>query len=111
MTGSFAVICLMVANVCEREVAKMSFDEPSTQAPGNMSSTLSPTTSSSRWSPVDTVKLEIAVSLACLIGIFQVRVVPWVPVQQAPRLKTDQMSFHSIIMPQSSPKMRANAFF
>ncbi|KAK2573107.1 Solute carrier family 26 member 6 [Acropora cervicornis] len=70
--GSFAVICLMVANVCEREVAKMSFDDPSTPAPGNMSSTLSPTTSSSRWSPIDTVKLEIAVSLACLIGIFQI---------------------------------------
>ena len=70
------MICLMVANVCEREVAKMSFDDPSTPAPGNMSSTLSPTTSSSRWSPIDTVKLEIAVSLACLIGIFQVYVVP-----------------------------------
>lgn len=72
--GSFAVICLMVAHVCEREVAKMSFDDPTTPPPGNMSgsSAPSPTTSSSRWSPLDTVKLEIAVSLACLIGIFQI---------------------------------------
>jgi len=67
MTGSFAVICLMVASVCEREVAKMSFDS----SPPTNGST--PTTApSGLWSEVDAMKLKIAISLACLIGIIQV---------------------------------------
>lgn len=67
MTGSFAVICLMVASVCEREVAKMSFD-PSPATNGSV-----PTTApSGLWSEVDAMKLKIAISLACLIGIIQV---------------------------------------
>ena len=72
VTGSFAVICLMVAQVCEREVASMSFD--STPAPGNLtgSSPSPPSTSGSLWSPRDAAKLEIAISLSFLIGIIQV---------------------------------------
>ena len=72
VTGSFAVICLMVAQVCEREVASMSFD--STPAPGNHtgSSPSPPSTSGSLWSPRDAAKLEIAISLSFLIGIIQV---------------------------------------
>ena len=72
VTGSFAVICLMVAQVCEREVASMSF--ASTPAPGNHtgSSPSPPSTSGSLWSPRDAAKLEIAISLSFLIGIIQV---------------------------------------
>ena len=72
VTGSFAVICLMVAQVCEREVASMSFG--STPAPGNHtgSSPSPPSTSGSLWSPRDAAKLEIAISLSFLIGIIQV---------------------------------------
>ncbi|KAM7444005.1 hypothetical protein ABFA07_007374 [Porites harrisoni] len=70
--GSFAVICLMVAQVCEREVASMSFD--STPAPGNHTgSSPSPSsTGGSLWSPRDAAKLEIAISLSFLIGIIQI---------------------------------------
>ena len=66
------MICLMVAQVCEREVASMSFD--STPAPGNHtgSSPSPPSTSGSLWSPRDAAKLEIAISLSFLIGIIQV---------------------------------------
>ena len=66
------MICLMVAQVCEREVASMSFD--STPAPGNHtgSSPSPPSAGSSLWSPRDAAKLEIAISLSFLIGIIQV---------------------------------------
>ena len=75
MTGSFAVICLMVASVCEREVAKYSFETTPTPTPmnGSMTSAIPTTTASAAlWSPVDAMKLKIAISLACLIGIIQV---------------------------------------
>jgi len=72
--GSFAVICLMVASVCEREVAKMSFEPSPTPTPmnGTTSGSLPTTASSGLWSPVDAMKLKIAISLACLIGIIQI---------------------------------------
>ena len=71
VTGSFAVICLMVAQVCEREVGSLVL-EPS-PAPGNgSSSSLPPDTANGLWTPVDAIKLEIAVSLSMLVGIIQV---------------------------------------
>ena len=71
VTGSFAVICLMVAQVCEREVGSLIL-EPS-PTPGNGSSTSPPPdTTNSLWTPVDAIKLEIAVSLSMLVGIIQV---------------------------------------
>ena len=68
------MICLMVASVCEREVAKMSFEPSPTPTPMNGSTpgVLPTTASSGLWSPVDAMKLKIAISLACLIGIIQV---------------------------------------
>ncbi|CAH3178835.1 unnamed protein product [Porites evermanni] len=69
--GNFAVICLMVAQVCEREVALMSFDP--TPTPGNSTGpSPSPTPSSSLWTPKDAAKLEIAITLSFLIGIIQI---------------------------------------
>lgn len=70
------MICLMVASVVEREVANMSF-EPSptpthTSMNGSMPSPVPTTASSGLWSPVDAMKLKVAISLACLIGIIQV---------------------------------------
>ncbi|XP_020612029.1 solute carrier family 26 member 6-like isoform X1 [Orbicella faveolata] len=70
--GSFAVICLMVAQVVEREVGSLPL-EPS-PTPGN-SSMSSPTPSGSGgalWTPMDSMKLEVAVSLSLLVGIIQV---------------------------------------
>ena len=74
MTGSFAVICLMVASVVEREVANMSIEPSPTPTPinGSMPSPVPTTASSGLWSPVDAMKLKVAISLACLIGIIQV---------------------------------------
>lgn len=72
VTGSFAVICLMVAQVVEREVGSLPL-EPS-PTPGN-SSMSSPTPSGSGgalWTPMDSMKLEVAVSLSLLVGIIQV---------------------------------------
>ena len=61
----------MVAQVCEREVALMSFDP--TPTPGNSTGpSPSPTPSSSLWTPKDAAKLEIAITLSFLIGIIQV---------------------------------------
>ena len=71
--GSFAVICLMVAQVVEREVGHM----PATPspAPGNSSMpSPSPTSGGSAlWSPYDSAKLEVAISLSLLVGIIQVK--------------------------------------
>ena len=72
VTGSFAVICLMVAQVVEREVGSLSL-APS-PSPGNVS-VPSPTptdTSSGLWTPIESVKMEIAISLSLLVGIIQV---------------------------------------
>ena len=72
MTGSFAVICLMVAQVVDREVGSLSLDPSPT--PGNVSVS-SPTpadTSSGLWTPIESVKMEIAISLSLLVGIIQV---------------------------------------
>lgn len=72
MTGSFAVICLMVAQVVEREVGSQPLDP--TPTPGN-SSMSSPTPSGSGgalWTPIDSMKLEIAISLSLFVGIIQV---------------------------------------
>ncbi|XP_078370071.1 prestin-like isoform X2 [Oculina patagonica] len=70
--GSFAVICLMVAQVVDREVGSLSL-EPS-PTPGNVSvSSPTPTdTSSGLWTPIESVKIEIAISLSLLVGIIQV---------------------------------------
>lgn len=72
VTGSFAVICLMVAQVVDREVGSLSL-EPS-PSPGNVSvSSPTPTdTSSGLWTPIESVKIEIAISLSLLVGIIQV---------------------------------------
>ena len=72
VTGSFAVICLMVAQVVEREVGSLPVDPSPT--PGN-SSMPSPTPSGSGgalWTPRESMKLGIAVSLSLLVGIIQV---------------------------------------
>ena len=70
--GSFAVICLMVAQVCEREVGSMSLEPSPTPGNGSGSSPPSPGTTNGLWTPIDAIKLEIAVSLAMLVGIIQV---------------------------------------
>ena len=64
------MICLMVAQVCEREVGSLSL-EPS-PTPGNGSESSSPSPGTSLWTPLDAKKLEVAVSLAMLVGIIQV---------------------------------------
>ena len=75
-TGSFAVICLMVAQVIERELQNMSFDENLSAAPtgSSLNSTMAPPSqpTGSSWTPLDAKKMEIAVSLTMLIGIMQV---------------------------------------
>lgn len=72
--GSFAVICLMVAQVCEREVAALSLAVEPSPTPGNSSGStpLSPTTTSGLWSPIDAIKLEVAITLAFLVGVIQI---------------------------------------
>ena len=74
IAGSFAVISLMVAQVCEREAAGLlSQNSSPSPAPVNTSSTsTSPSAGNGLWSPIDAVKVEIAVTLAFLVGIFQV---------------------------------------
>ncbi|XP_031549091.1 sulfate transporter-like [Actinia tenebrosa] len=71
--GSFAVICLMVAQVCEREVLKIEGLGPSVSSVQNMTNS-SPTLlpDGMMWSPFDAKKIKIAVSLALLIGFMQV---------------------------------------
>lgn len=70
--GSFAVICLMVAQVCERELSSMTIE--TSPASSNSSDTSPPpqTASNSLWTPIDAIKLEIAVSLSFLVGIIQI---------------------------------------
>lgn len=72
MTGSFAVICLMVAQVVDREVGSLSLDPSPT--PGNSSASSPPPTdtSSGLWTPIESVKMEIAISLSLLVGFIQV---------------------------------------
>jgi len=89
ITGTFAVVCLMIGSVVEREVPDI--NEPSTSAPYPLS-TLSPnfTTSTpdftnlvvkvisnaSNPNPEDKIaakRIEVAVTLALLVGIIQVR--------------------------------------
>ena len=71
VTGSFAVICLMVAQVCEREAGRLVLKPSPT--PGNgSSSSPPPDTANGLWTPVDATKLEIAVSLSMLVGVIQV---------------------------------------
>ena len=67
MTGSFAVISLMVAQVVEREVGSTVAPSPT---PGNASD--STDSSSGLFSPTEQAKIEIAVSLSLLVGIIQV---------------------------------------
>ncbi|XP_068719707.1 prestin-like isoform X1 [Montipora capricornis] len=70
--GSFAVICLMVAQVCERELSSMTVE--TSPASSNSSDTSPPpqTASNSLWTPIDAIKLEIAVTLSFLVGIIQI---------------------------------------
>ena len=79
-TGSFAVICLMVAQVIERELQNMSFNENLSAAPtgSSLNSTMAPPSqpTGSSWTPLDAKKMEIAVSLTVLIGIMQVSFAP-----------------------------------
>ena len=77
MAGSFAVICLMVAQVCEREVGSHSEKSSPSPASANASSfgsadNTSSSTGNGLWSPIDTLKMEVAVTLSFLVGIFQV---------------------------------------
>ena len=52
----------------------MSLEPSPTPTPmnGSMPSPVPTTASSGLWSPVDAMKLKVAISLACLIGIIQV---------------------------------------
>ncbi|EDO49691.1 predicted protein [Nematostella vectensis] len=70
--GSFAVICLMVAQVSEREVQSYTPTPLTTPitAPYNASSSQPPMVGP--WSELDSRKMEIAVTLALLIGIMQI---------------------------------------
>jgi hypothetical protein len=67
----------MVAQVCEREVLKMegldTIISPTQQNRFNVtSSSPTPFPDGIMWSPLDAKKIEIAVSLALLIGLMQV---------------------------------------
>ena len=67
------MISLMVAQVCERELGSMTTETGTTTSSNNSDSNPpSPTASSGLWTPIDTIKLEIAVSLSFLVGIIQV---------------------------------------
>ncbi|PFX33451.1 sulfate anion transporter 1-like isoform X1 [Stylophora pistillata] len=69
--GSFAVICLMVAQVVEREVGSMPLAP--TPTPGNDSmSSPSPTEGTALWTPEMSAKMEVALSLSLLVGIIQI---------------------------------------
>lgn len=72
MTGSFAVICLMVAQVVDREVGSLSLDPSPTPGNGSASSPPPTDTSSGLWTPIESVKMEIAISLSLLVGFIQV---------------------------------------
>ena len=62
----------MVAQVVEREVGSLSLDPSPTPGNGSMSSP-SPTDASTRlWSPIESAKMEVAISLSLLVGIIQV---------------------------------------
>jgi len=70
--GSFAVISLMVAQVCERELGSMQMETSLSLNNNSGISPTSPASSNSLWTPTDAIKLEIAVSLSFLVGIIQV---------------------------------------
>lgn len=70
--GSFAVISLMVAQVCERELGSMQMETSLSPSNDSDISPTSPASSNSLWTPTDAIKLEIAVSLSFLVGIIQV---------------------------------------
>ena len=72
MTGSFAVICLMVAQVVEREVGSMPLDPSPTPGNYSVSSPTPADSGSGLWTPMESMKLEIAISLSLLVGIIQV---------------------------------------
>ena len=71
VTGSYAVVSLFVAQVCEREVGSFVLEPSPTPGNGSISSP-PPDTTNGLWTPVDAMKLEIAVSLSMLVGIIQV---------------------------------------
>ncbi|KAK3733499.1 hypothetical protein QZH41_008730, partial [Actinostola sp. cb2023] len=70
--GSFPVVCMMIAEVVEREVLKVNGFEPTLHNNATNTSNPTPTPLGSLWSPLENKKLEIAVSLALLIGLMQV---------------------------------------
>ena len=73
VTGSFAVICLMVAQVVEREVGSMPLSPSPTPANGSMSSPSPTGASAGLWTPLESAKMEVAISLSLLVGIIQVK--------------------------------------
>lgn len=64
--GAFPVVCMMIAQVVNREVSK------SNDLQATYNSTANPTSLESVWSPYEAKKLEIAVTLALIIGFIQV---------------------------------------
>ncbi|XP_066017113.1 prestin isoform X1 [Pocillopora verrucosa] len=70
--GSFAVICLMVAQVVEREVGSMPLSPSPTPGNGSMSSPSPTGASTGLWTPLESAKMEVAISLSLLVGIIQV---------------------------------------
>ena len=73
VTGSFAVICLMVAQVVEREVGSMPLSPSPTPGNGSMSSPSPTGASTGLWTPLESAKMEVAISLSLLVGIIQVK--------------------------------------
>lgn len=73
VTGSFAVICLMVAQVVEREVGSIPLSPSPTPGNGSMSSPSPTGASTGLWTPLESAKMEVAISLSLLVGIIQVK--------------------------------------
>lgn len=87
VSGTFAVVCLMVGHVCEREVQGMV--QPTTSAPSTLPPAVGTTVnvsnfasmvvkeeqSSSEMSWEDAKKLEVALALSMLIGLIKVCII------------------------------------
>lgn len=62
--GTFAIISTMVGEVCDREVAKYSFD--------SIENSSSNSSTGDDRKELDDIKLQIAVSLTLLVGVIEV---------------------------------------
>lgn len=62
----------MVAQVVEREVGAQPLNPSPTPGNSSMSSPTPADSGGALWTPMDSMKLEIAISLSLLVGIIQV---------------------------------------